>query len=68
MPERTSYANGVPSWVDLASADVERSIAFYGGLFGWEHAAAGPPEESGDYGMLLLDGKLVAGIVPLQDE
>ena len=26
---------------------VDKSIAFYGELFGWEHAPAGPPEESG---------------------
>jgi predicted enzyme related to lactoylglutathione lyase len=68
MPERTSYANGVPSWVDLASADVDASIAFYGGLFGWEHAATGPPEETGGYGMFSVRGKVVAGIVPLQNE
>ena len=67
MPERTSYANGVPSWVDLASADVDTSIAFYSGLFGWEHAAAGLPEETGGYGMFMLGGKVVAGIGPLQD-
>src|SRR4051794_27605775 len=68
MPERTSYANGVPSWVDVASADVEKSIAFYGGLFGWDHAPAGAPEETGGYGMFMLDGKIVAGIGPLQNE
>ncbi len=67
MPERTSYPNGVPSWVDLASADVDKSIAFYGGLFGWEHAPAGTPEETGGYGMFTLRDKLVAGIGPLQD-
>lgn len=68
MPERTSYAEGTPSWVDLASADVDKSIAFYGALFGWEHAPAGPPEETGGYGMFTIDGKIVAGIGPLQDE
>jgi predicted enzyme related to lactoylglutathione lyase len=68
MPERTSYAQGVPSWVDLASADVDKSIAFYGELFGWEHAPAGPPEETGGYGMFTIDGKNVAGVVPLQNE
>ena len=68
MPERTSYAEGTPSWVDLASADVDTSIAFYGGLFGWEHALAGAPEETGGYGMFMLDGKIVAGIGPLQNE
>jgi uncharacterized protein len=68
MPERSSYPNGVPSWVDLASADVDKSIAFYGGLFGWEHAPAGTAEETGGYGMFMLEDKIVAGLGPLQDE
>jgi predicted enzyme related to lactoylglutathione lyase len=68
MPERTSYANGVPSWVDVASADVDKSIAFYGGLFGWEHVPAGPAEETGGYGMFALREQLVAGISPLQND
>jgi predicted enzyme related to lactoylglutathione lyase len=67
MSERTSYANGTPSWVDVASPDVEVSVTFYGGLFGWEYASAGPVEETGGYGMFTLRDKLVAGIVPLQN-
>lgn len=68
MPERTSYAHGVPSWVDLASPDVDASVAFYRDLFGWEHAAAGPAEETGGYGMFMLGGKVVAGVMATQDE
>jgi predicted enzyme related to lactoylglutathione lyase len=68
MPERTSYPNGVPSWVDLASADVDKSVAFYGDLFGWDYAPAGPVEETGGYGMFTLHDKLVSGIGPLQNE
>jgi predicted enzyme related to lactoylglutathione lyase len=68
MPERTGYADGVPSWVDLASADVEQSVAFYSSLFGWEYALAGPVEETGGYGMFTLHDKLVSGIGPLQNE
>lgn len=67
MSERTSYPNGVPSWVDLASPDVDASVAFYGGLFGWEYTPAGPPEETGGYGMFSLRDKLVAGVGPLQN-
>jgi predicted enzyme related to lactoylglutathione lyase len=66
MSERTSYPNGVPSWVDVASADVDASTTFYGGLFGWEYVPAGPVEETGGYGMFTLNDKLVAGISPLQ--
>lgn len=68
MPERTGYPNGVPSWVDLATADVDASVAFYSGLFGWTYGAAGPPEETGGYGMFMLREKYVAGIGPLQNE
>src|SRR5436309_2049055 len=67
MPERSGYSHGVPSWVDLGSPDTEASTAFYGGLFGWEAMAAGPPEETGGYAMFLKDGKLVAGLSPLMD-
>jgi predicted enzyme related to lactoylglutathione lyase len=45
MPDE--YAPGTPSWVDLASQDLDASAAFYGGLFGWESMDAGPPEETG---------------------
>lgn len=68
MPERTSYAHGVPSWVDVATPDVERSAAFYGGLFGWDYVAGENAEETGGYGMFMQDGKRVAGIGPLQNE
>lgn len=68
MPERSNPPHGVPTWIDLASPDVDASVAFYGGLFGWEHAAAGPAEETGGYGVFTLRGKQVAGVMPLQDE
>jgi predicted enzyme related to lactoylglutathione lyase len=67
MPERTSYAHGVPSWADVASPDVDASAAFYGELFGWEHMQGENAEETGGYGMFAMDGKLVAGIGPLQN-
>lgn len=67
MSERTGHPNGAPSWVDVASPDVDASVAFYGGLFGWEYARAEPPEKTGGYGMFSLRGKLVAGVGPLQN-
>ena len=68
MPERSSPPHGVPTWIDVASPDVDASAAFYGGLFGWEHAPAGPAAETGGYGEFKLRGKLVAGVMPLQDD
>jgi len=56
---------GIPCWVDLGSPDVETSIAFYRGLFGW---GASPAEQTSGYRMFSLDGKLVSGIRPLQSE
>jgi predicted enzyme related to lactoylglutathione lyase len=56
---------GIPSWVDLASADVEASKAFYGGLFGWTSDDA-PEPEAGGYTTFYLGDKAVAGVGPVQ--
>ena len=64
MPEVKEYEPGTPSWVDLGSPDIDASVAFYGGLFGWAFESAGPVEETGGYGMFTLDGKNVAGLGP----
>ena len=34
MPTRDGYPQGVPSWADLVTPDVEGAKAFYGELFG----------------------------------
>jgi hypothetical protein len=68
MPEFSSYPPGTPSWVDLGSPDVDASARFYGELFGWEAVEAGPPEETGGYRMFRKNGKMVAGLGPLQQE
>ena len=62
MPEFSEYPPGTPSWVDLGSPDVDASARFYGELFGWQAAEAGPPEETGGYRMFTLRGKQVAGL------
>ncbi len=66
MPEITSYPPNTPSWVDLASADVAASAAFYTGLFGW--TAGEPSEEGGGYAMFLIGDKAVAGLAPIMME
>jgi len=63
MAERTSYAPGTPSWVDLGSPDPTAAAAFYGGVFGWT-AEMDPRPEAGGYGMFTLTGKNVAGLGP----
>jgi predicted enzyme related to lactoylglutathione lyase len=65
MPERTEYAPGTPSWIDIGT-DVEAAKRFYTGLFGWDAQDAGPVEETGGYGFFLKNGKMVAGYGPQQ--
>ena len=65
MGERTAHAPGTPSWVDLGVADVDRAIAFYSALLGWEVESMGP--EAGGYAMARLGGRAVAGLGPAQD-
>jgi uncharacterized protein len=69
MSERDSYEDGEFCWVDLASPDVDASAKFYGDLIGWEfEPVPGPPEETGGYGNLIYNGKLVAGLGGIMGE
>jgi len=52
--------------VDLGSPDLEKSRAFYSGLFGWT-TEAGPPE-AGGYVMCMFGGQAVAGMGPIMNE
>ncbi|HUR48048.1 MAG TPA: VOC family protein [Acidimicrobiales bacterium] len=64
--EVTKHDPGTPSWADLGSPDLDASIEFYSGLFGWQIDKG--PEEAGGYSMAMLRGKPVAGIGPLMSE
>ena len=66
MAEFTSYPADTPSWVDLATPDIDASKAFYGSLFGWT-ALVGPPE-AGGYTMFQKGGKNVAGAMSITME
>ena len=63
--EKESYGHGVPSWVDLGTADPEKAARFYSELFGWT-VEQGPPE-AGGYAMATLKGRAVAGLGPQQN-
>lgn len=63
MTEKTSYLPGEPVWVDLSSPDPTASAAFYAELLGW--TVTSPQEQFGGYANFLLDGRLVAGLMPL---
>lgn len=68
MPERDGYAPGTPSWVDLATPDVDNAARFYGELFGWDATEPGPVETTGGYRMFERGGKSVAGLAPIMQE
>src|SRR6266702_4966563 len=61
MPERTSYAQGTPNWVDLPTSDQAAAKAFYAGLFGWTYDDQ-PMGEGQVYSMAMLGGHQVAAI------
>lgn len=57
----TRYPDGVFSWVDLSTTDLEGAKAFYGGLFGWSFQDL--PTDSGSiYSMAQIEGYNVAGL------
>jgi len=58
------YAPGVPIWVDVSSTDLDKSVDFYTGLFGWDANRGGP--EMGGYTIFSLNGKTVCGGGPTQ--
>ena len=60
MPERTEFAHGTPSWVDLATTDVTGAETFYGGILGWK--AERMPAGEGIYSMQRVRGIDAAGI------
>ncbi|MFD4788413.1 VOC family protein [Streptomyces sp. NPDC058459] len=62
----TRFPDGAANWIDLGSPDLAASLAFYGGLFGWQPVPAGP--ETGGYTLLQLDGRTVAGAMALDPE
>lgn len=64
MPEMTSYPPGTPSWVDLATTDLDAAVSFYSGLFGWTAEREPNPEAHG-YTQMTLRGRSVAGIGPV---
>lgn len=67
MPERTSYAQGTPSWVDLPTTDPNAAKAFYAGVFGWTYDDQ-PMGEGAVYSLAKVRGLDVAAISPQPQE
>lgn len=63
MPVFTEYSTGTPCWTDVTSPDLDRTVSFYGELFGWE-AERDPRPEAGGYVMFKKKGKYVAAGSP----
>ena len=69
MPERKSYASGMPNWVDLQTTDPAAAKQFYGELFGWSYNDLPVDEANGVYySMATLKGLNVAAIAGLGDQ
>lgn len=64
-PDR--YPEGTPSWVDLATPDLEAAKQFYQKVFGWWFQDLSA-SEGGPYTMALKDGKAVAGLAKGPDD
>ena len=67
MAERTSYAPGTFSWVDLATTDPGGAKAFYSELFDWSPEDM-PTGNGGTYTMFRLRGQYVAATSEQQEQ
>jgi uncharacterized protein len=67
MGERTSYAPGTFSWVDLQTDDLDRAKSFYRDLFGWDYDDI-PIGDGAVYSMAQVQGHRVAGLGVRQGE
>ena len=62
MLARDDYPAGVPCWIDVAQADPDRTMAFYGDLFGWTYEMRTPADAPTRYAYARVDGLTVGGI------
>lgn len=62
MGVRESYDEGIPSWIDLMSPDVDASRTFYSELFGWDATDELDDEGNRIYVTFRKDGRQVAGL------
>lgn len=59
----TKRPAGEPTWMDLATPNLEGAKAFYQKLFGWDFFDTG--SDFGNYNMALSQGRNVAGMGPI---
>lgn len=58
---------GAPGWFDLLTHDLDRAVDFYTALFGWT-VEERSPAPGATYRLFKLDGRPVAGAVPMGDK
>jgi predicted enzyme related to lactoylglutathione lyase len=63
MPQRTTYSQGTPCWIDLQTTDTEGAKAFYAALFGWSYDDL-PTPMGAVYSMAQLGSDTVAASAP----
>ncbi len=63
MSEQDRFVPGVPNWVDLTTPQLQAAQDFYGGLFGWTFADAGPAPGGGRCVLAQVDGGAVGALV-----
>jgi hypothetical protein len=63
----TQYVPGTPCWIDLGSPDLDASVAFYSGLFGWTAHRSDDPNMGG-YTIFNQGDSPVAGLGGLMAE
>lgn len=59
----TKRAAGTPTWLDLATPNLDVAKAFYKDVFGWDYFDTGP--DFGHYNMAMSQGRNTAGIGPI---
>lgn len=62
-----AYDHGAFCWADLATSDTDSARTFYAAFFGWGSEDSGMGE-AGDYTLLRLNGRDVAGLMALGEE
>ena len=70
MPQRKTYAQGTPSWIDISCKDIEATKSFYSALFDWSFEET-PTDEGPPYIMIKKGDSEVAGLMkqpPEQEE
>jgi len=68
MANRDSYAEGTPSWVDLATTDLAGAKEFYEGLLGWEFIDNPIDDSEETYTMGMRGDRAIVGMMKQPQE